>query len=326
MLEVSGPLWVSRQRANPALPDDSHGPLSDGVDQITGTDGWSMRLAPTDGQVGDHVDALLAQVVGRADAGEHQQLGRADRARREDHLGLGPGGLVAALAPVGDPGRPAALDQHPGHQGVGDDGEVLRPGGQVAVGRAAAPAVPLGDLVVADPVLLGAVEVVVGDRAAADGRLDEVPGVLGLVPQVLDRERPADAVIGALAATVVLGPAEVRQQLPVPPARAAVVIAPAVVVGLVAADVDHRVHGRGAAEDLARAASRPDGRPRAPAGASPGSSRTWLRKSRLYAAGTWISSTAAPSGPASSRSTLLPGSSASLAATTQPALPPPTIT
>ena len=32
------------------------------------------------------------------------------------------------------------------------------------------------------------------------------------------------------------------------------------------------------------------------------------------------------SGPASSRSTLAPGSSASLAATTHPALPPPTIT
>jgi hypothetical protein len=50
MFEVSGPLWVSRQRANPALPDDSHGPLSDGVDHSTGTDGWSMRFAPTDGR------------------------------------------------------------------------------------------------------------------------------------------------------------------------------------------------------------------------------------------------------------------------------------
>ena len=155
------------------------------------------------------------------------------------------------LAPVGDPGRPAALDQHPGHQRVGDHGEVLRPDGQVAVGGAAAPTVPLGDLVVADPVLLGAVEVLVGDRAAPDRRLDEVAGVLGLVPQVLDRQRPADAVVRALTAAVVLGPAEVRQQLPVPPAGAAVVIAPAVVVGLVAADVDHRVHRRGAAEDLA---------------------------------------------------------------------------
>ena len=251
MFEVSGPLWVSRQRAKPALPRR----LPRALERRGGPDHRDRRVVDEVGadrrQVGDHVDAVLPQVVGRADAGQHQQLGRADRARRQDHLGLGPRGLVEAVAAVGHPGGPAALDQHPGHQRVGDDGEVPRPGGEVAVGGAAAPTVPLGDLVVPDPFLLRAVEVLVGNRAAADRRLDEVPGVLGLVPQVLDRQRPADAVVGALAAAVVLGPAEVRQQLPVPPAGAAEVIAPAVVVGLGAADVDHRVHRRGAAEDLA---------------------------------------------------------------------------
>jgi hypothetical protein len=38
------------------------------------------------GQVGEHVEAETAQVVGRADAGEQQQLGRADHAAADDHV------------------------------------------------------------------------------------------------------------------------------------------------------------------------------------------------------------------------------------------------
>ena len=43
-----------------------------------------------DRQVGDHVDAVLAQVAGRADAGQHQQLRRAEDAGAEDDLAVGP--------------------------------------------------------------------------------------------------------------------------------------------------------------------------------------------------------------------------------------------
>ena len=49
MFEVSGPLWVIRQRAYPALPELSHRPRRLGVDHSTGTDGWSVRFAPTAG-------------------------------------------------------------------------------------------------------------------------------------------------------------------------------------------------------------------------------------------------------------------------------------
>ena len=38
--------------------------------------------------VGDHVDAVLPQQVGRADAGELQQLRRVERAAREDHFAV----------------------------------------------------------------------------------------------------------------------------------------------------------------------------------------------------------------------------------------------
>src|SRR6185437_10532487 len=150
----------------------------------------------------------------------------------------------------------------PGDEGAGDDRQVLRPAGQVGVSDGAAHAVPLGHLVEADALLLRSVEVVTGHGAAPDGRLDEKPGVLGLVPQVLHRQRAAGAVVLARAAGVVLGPAEVREQVVVPPPGAAVGAAPAVVVVAVAAQVDHRPDRGRAAEGLAarpvdRAGARP---------------------------------------------------------------------
>ena len=41
------------------------------------------------GQVVDHLDAVFAEMRGRADAGQHQQFGRADGAGGDDHLALG---------------------------------------------------------------------------------------------------------------------------------------------------------------------------------------------------------------------------------------------
>jgi len=49
MLDVRGPLWVSRQRTKSRFLVDSHRPFTLGVDQSTGTDGWSIRFAPTAG-------------------------------------------------------------------------------------------------------------------------------------------------------------------------------------------------------------------------------------------------------------------------------------
>ena len=201
--------------------------------------------------VGDHVDAVLAQVVRRPDAGQHEQLRRPDRARGQDHLGLGPRRLLPARGAEGHPGRAAALDDQAGDEGVGDNRQVLRTAGQVGVGGAAPLAVPLSDLVEANAVLLRAVEVVVGQRAAPGRRLDEVLRVRRAVPQVLHRQRPARPVVRPRAARVVLRAQEIGQQFLVAPSGAAVLVPPGVVVQPVAADVDHRVHRRRAAEHLA---------------------------------------------------------------------------
>ena len=58
---------------------------------------WSWRFSPT-GQVLAHLDADAAELVGRADAGQHQQLRRLVGAGGDDHLALGPDLSAAAAA------------------------------------------------------------------------------------------------------------------------------------------------------------------------------------------------------------------------------------
>ena len=121
--------------------------------------------------------------------------------------------------------------------GAGLHGEVGPCHGRTEVGVGDRPAPPsvLGHPVVSGTVLAGAVEVLVAGQAPGDGRLQ--PG-------------PAEGVLVALVLhpQLALGPAEVGQQVGVAPARAAVGVAPVVVVGPVAADVDHAVDRRAAPE------------------------------------------------------------------------------
>ena len=60
-----------------------------GTSQISVTKGWSWRLRPTPRQVVARLHAGRAQLVGRADARQQQELRRADRAGGEQHLALG---------------------------------------------------------------------------------------------------------------------------------------------------------------------------------------------------------------------------------------------
>ena len=70
------------------------------------------------------VDAGGPQRVRGTDAGELEDLGRGDGARREDHLAGGAGldGLSVLAPPHAD--RPAALEQHPIDDRVQRDGQV----------------------------------------------------------------------------------------------------------------------------------------------------------------------------------------------------------
>ena len=114
----------------------------------------------------------------------------------------------------------------------------------ISDGRAAAATVALGQLVMAEAVLRPAVEVVGARMTRLDGCLDE--GLHHHVARSALRHRQ-----------VLQRALEARQQVVVAPAGAARV-APAVVVGRIAADVDHRVRRRRAAQ---RAPARQDDAP-----------------------------------------------------------------
>ena len=71
-----------------------------------------MEVAPDARHVGDHVEPVLAQVVGRPDAGEQQELRRADGAAREQHL-AGLAALDPTVARPLDADAARAREQQP---------------------------------------------------------------------------------------------------------------------------------------------------------------------------------------------------------------------
>ena len=93
----------------------------------------------------------------------------------------------------------------------------------------------------------GPVEVLAGRQAARRRGVEEGLREAGARQRVRDAQRPADAVVLGGAARVVLRAQEVGQHVVPAPAE----LGPLVVVGGVAADVDHRVQRRRAAERLA---------------------------------------------------------------------------
>jgi hypothetical protein len=213
-----------------------------------------LEVAADAGPVRDHLDAVLGGVVRGADAGEHEQLRGVDGAATEDDLRLGFDlGPVAALL-VLDAGGPPAVEQHPRHPRARLGGQ-LRPAKrrlQVGVGGAVALPVLPGHLVEAHPFLFAAVDVLGPGESDLHRRLDERLRELVGRALVGDVQRPTRPVeLGVAVDFVVLGPLEVREQLLVSPPLVAVV-GPVVVVGGVAADVDHRVDRAGPAEGLPR--------------------------------------------------------------------------
>ena len=200
----------------------------------------------------------------RPDPGEHQQHRRVVRAAGDDHLALGPDGLADAVPDELDADGALALEHEPLGEDRDDDLQVRPPFGRVEerVGGAAAQAVPLGELEARDA--LGAVDVQVGDVLVSglDGGVEHQVGEPAHRAAVGHRERAADAVEVVLPALVVLGAPEVRQHLVVRPAGAAV-RRPAVEVGAVAAEVDHRVdRARPADHAAAREVEPPTPEPR----------------------------------------------------------------
>ncbi|MCY1510586.1 hypothetical protein D9M68_449680 [compost metagenome] len=208
------------------------------------------------GQVFHHRQAQRLQLRAGADAREQQQLGRGERAGREDHF-VARGGhhlfaaAVAARA-VDHAGGRAVLREHAQHVRARHHGElrVVAHGREVGGGGARAPAFEGGGLVEAHAGLGGAVEVVVVGQAALLRGAQEGQAQRMAKARVAHLQRPVRAVQLAGEARVALGLAEPRQHVAPAPAFAALRL-PAVVVGGRAAHVDHGVDRTAAAQRAA---------------------------------------------------------------------------
>ena len=188
-------------------------------------------------------------MLGGADPRLHQELRRVVGAARQDHFTRGLEAQRLVETPAFDSHGAHAVEHHPLDLQVCLDREVrpLHRRMQIRHRGAAAPSFALRQLVMADAVLRGAVEVVVTLEAGLRAGFHE--GIHHGVARASfgHRQRPARAVQLGLAPLVVLGALEVRQQVVESPSRTARV-APPVVVRAVAADVHHRVGRGGAAE------------------------------------------------------------------------------
>ncbi len=211
-LEASGPVPRAFQRSRLRTLLNSARSVVPRVYQIIGIGRVVLEPLADAGEVGDDVDAVLAQVGGRADAGEHQQVRAVHRAAAEQHLAGGRRGDLAAADAVGHPDGALALDDDPGGERAGLDVEVVAVAGGLEVGLVHRPAaaVVAGHLVEPGALLLGAVEVVGRLHPGADGALHPQVGQLVGVAPVLDVERAVLAVVRRAEAGVALGADEVR--------------------------------------------------------------------------------------------------------------------
>ena len=214
------------------------------------------------GRILHHCDPHLAQMLCGSDAAEHQDLRRLDRSGAEDHLAP-----RAEHPPVGqlDSGRAAPFDQHPRDMRAGLQVDVAarHRRAQHRARGGLAPAVADQPLAAAVTFRVRAVKVGAGGELQLAQRVHE-----GVVEPVrvrhdlhVHRARcPVEHALGIVL--VVLGAGEIGQHFGVGPAGRAQV-RPVVVIGRMAAEIDHPVDAARAADHSpARHRDRPPGHAR----------------------------------------------------------------
>src|SRR5215469_8752135 len=112
-------------------------------------------------------DIEFPNVLLRTDAGQHQQLRRVDRTATQNHLARRSGRAEPVVSAECHAGGPPSLEQDFLSHGPGYDAQIgpLHGRTQIADGARAALAVACRRLVIAGPVLAGAVEIVVARKA-----------------------------------------------------------------------------------------------------------------------------------------------------------------
>ena len=204
-------------------------------------------------QIVDDIDALRLEVGGGADARQQQDLRRIDRAGRQHDLAPRPEPPHRPALPELDADRALALEQHARRLRARFDDEIGAPPHMrmdIGARRRPALAVFLRHLIEAETLLLRAVEILVDTELRLPRRFEKDLLIAVVRAQIGDIQRPALPVQRVFVRLVVLGLAEVGQNVVPAPAGAAHV-GPAVVIGVMAAHIDHGVDARRAAEHLA---------------------------------------------------------------------------
>ena len=238
-------LGRAAQRCAEGLGMAGHAPGLHVVDVV-------LQVLPHARQRMGHGDAVALQLCLRADAGEHQQLRRAEGAAAQHRLAPRAHLPELAAVVVGDARGAPAVEQHARRHGLRDHLQVgpRQVGREKRLGGAATLAVALRHLVEEGAFLRGAVVVGVGGEAVHARGLQEHLVDGAVVARVGHVQRAALAVEGVGELLVVLAALEQRQHLVVRPAGVAQ-RGPVVVVPAVAAHVEHGVDGAGAAQHLA---------------------------------------------------------------------------
>ncbi len=218
-----------------------------GADRQQGEQVVAQVLADL-GRVHGHRDAVRAQSVRRADAGEHQQPGGVDRAGAQQHLRARRDPLDPRLGPELDADRATAGEQDPVYLRPGAHDEVgpVRRGPQVAVRGGPAPPVPLRHHRRRHPLRVRLVRAVRARQPHLPAGVEERGGQRARVEQPPHRHRAAGALVRA-GVFGVLDRAQQRQHRRRGPAVAGQA-GPFVVVGRVPAHPHHGIDGRRAAQ------------------------------------------------------------------------------
>ena len=200
------------------------------------------QVRPDAGQVRNHLDTKVLQMIRRPDPREHQQLRGADGAGREHYLPRTFGDECLGAHVILHRSTPVAVHQHPMDQRVGDHIQAwpAQDRGEIGVRRALAPAV--NDIQVAPTEALF--------HAAADvprPRVTGLPGCLqaslcdGMPPDSGSRpERAPNTAQRGIATFGMFAALEGRQQVVEPPALRTR-RDPGVVAGSMPAHEVHRV-------------------------------------------------------------------------------------
>ena len=192
--------------------------------------------------------------VGIADAGELEQLRRADGAGREQYLAPGIDAFSFAAGNEGHAARPLAIEDDAARERIGDDGQIRAARGrrEIAVHRAATQ--PIAAVYLQRRRALGRIGVVIGDSRVPGLHTGFDEGIGNGVPaELFDSDRAAATAPSGVSEPAILDLLEIREQVRIAPARAAG-RAPFVVLRRMAANKYKAV-------DRARSAQDPAARP-----------------------------------------------------------------